>query len=99
MTKHRWAAAAATVLMTTALIGSSSPGWASTGTPSTANVPESALELPDPPTAEEARAELDELTVAPEDDVPGYSRAKFPHWIIQHGTCDTRVICTAGSGD
>ncbi|KAK1177948.1 HNH endonuclease family protein [Streptomyces sp. NBS 14/10] len=98
MMKHRWAAAAATVLMTTGLVGSAAPSWASAGTPSAANAPVSALELPEPPTAEEARAELDELTVAPEDDAPGYSRSRFPHWITQHGTCDTREVVLQRDG-
>ncbi|MFE9492247.1 MULTISPECIES: hypothetical protein [unclassified Streptomyces] len=33
-----------------------------------------------------------------EDDVPGYSRAKFPHWITQHGTCDTREVVLQRDG-
>ncbi|MER6145439.1 HNH endonuclease family protein [Streptomyces sparsogenes] len=57
------------------------------------------MELPEPPTAEEARAELDELTVAPEDDVPGYSRSKFPHWITRYGTCDTREVVLQRDGE
>ncbi|GAA3372510.1 HNH endonuclease family protein [Streptomyces antimycoticus] len=57
------------------------------------------MELPEPPTAEEARAELGQLTVAPEVDVPGYSRAKFPHWATQYGSCDTREIVLARDGD
>ncbi len=28
----------------------------------------------------------------------GYSRAKFPHWIKQHGECDTREVVLARDG-
>ncbi|MFE7112345.1 hypothetical protein ACFU98_34880 [Streptomyces sp. NPDC057575] len=30
--------------------------------------------------------------MADEDDVPGYSRSKFPYWVTQYGTCDTRSV-------
>ncbi|MFE7216700.1 hypothetical protein ACFU93_44190 [Streptomyces sp. NPDC057611] len=36
--------------------------------------------------------------MADEDDVPGYSRAKFPHWITQYGTCDTREVTLQRDG-
>ncbi|MGW2113323.1 hypothetical protein [Streptomyces sp. NPDC001948] len=49
-------------------------------------------ELPEPPDTVKARELLAELVVADEDDVPGYSRAKFPHWVTQYGTCDTREV-------
>ncbi|MFF8422542.1 HNH endonuclease family protein [Streptomyces sp. NPDC015680] len=45
-----------------------------------------------------ARELLADLVVAGEDDVPGYSRAKFPHWITQHGTCDTREVVLQRDG-
>ncbi|MBO3681634.1 DUF1524 domain-containing protein [Streptomyces sp. NEAU-YJ-81] len=96
---RRWAAAAAAILATVGFIGSAPLSWAAPNTPSSATVPVSVSELPEPPTAEEARAELDELTVAPEDDVPGYSRAKFPHWATQYGTCDTREVVLARDGE
>ncbi|GAA2359397.1 HNH endonuclease family protein [Streptomyces cuspidosporus] len=93
-----WAAAATTVLATTSLFAFSPWSWAAPSTSSSGAAPVSVNELPEPPTAEEARAELDELTVAPEDDAPGYSRSKFPHWIIQHGTCDTREVVLQRDG-
>ncbi|MET8183770.1 HNH endonuclease family protein [Streptomyces sp. NPDC005336] len=95
---RRWAAVAAAMLATAGLMGSAPSSWATSRTPSSVTAPVSATELPEPPTAEEARAELDELTVAPEDDVPGYTRAKFPHWIIRHGTCDTREVVLQRDG-
>ncbi|MDT0547760.1 HNH endonuclease family protein [Streptomyces sp. DSM 41529] len=98
MMMRRWAAVAATLLMTTGLISSAAPSWAAADTPSAVAAPASEMEMPEPPTAEEARAELDELTVAPEDDVPGYSRSQFPHWINQHGTCDTREVVLQRDG-
>ncbi|MGW8881610.1 hypothetical protein [Streptomyces mirabilis] len=36
--------------------------------------------------------------VADEDDVPGYSRSKFPHWVSQYGTCDTREVTLQRDG-
>ncbi|MFE3945843.1 HNH endonuclease family protein [Streptomyces sp. NPDC059118] len=57
-----------------------------------------ARELPTPPGVDEARLQLAHLTVAGEDDVPGYSRAKFPHWITQSGTCDTREVVLERDG-
>ncbi|MEU1789105.1 HNH endonuclease family protein [Streptomyces sparsogenes] len=93
-----WAAAAATVLATTSLFAFTPSSWAAPNSPSSVTTHVSATELPEPPTAEEARAELDELTVAPEDDAPGYTRSKFPHWIIQHGACDTREVVLQRDG-
>ncbi|MGR3935284.1 HNH endonuclease family protein [Streptomyces sp. BRA346] len=93
---RRWATAVATVLATSSLLAFGSPSWAAPSTPSSAAA---SGELPEPPAADEARAELAELTVAPETDIPGYSRAKFPHWIIQQGTCDTRETVLARDGE
>ncbi|OKJ39027.1 HNH endonuclease family protein [Streptomyces sp. CB01580] len=47
-------------------------------------------DLPEPPDATKARELLAGLVVAGENDAPGYSRSKFPHWITQYGACDTR---------
>lgn len=47
-----------------------------------------ALPAPTPPgipTASTAQNELSGLTVAAQGSQDGYSRAKFPHWIIQSG--------------
>lgn len=60
--------------------------------------PLSLRELPEPPDAVEARELLGDLVVADEDDVPGYSRAKFPHWITQYGTCDKREVTLQRDG-
>ncbi|MFI0779361.1 hypothetical protein [Streptomyces sp. NPDC021212] len=95
MMMRRWAAVA-TGLATSSLLAFGSPSWAAPSAPSSAAA---SAELPDPPAVGEARAELAELTVAPETDVPGYSRAKFPHWIIQQGTCDTRENVLARDGE
>ncbi|XLE12090.1 HNH endonuclease family protein [Streptomyces sp. Pv4-95] len=46
--------------------------------------------MPDPPSADVARSELADLTVEPPHSMDGYSRAKFPHWIQQGNSCDTR---------
>jgi hypothetical protein len=45
---------------------------------------------PTPVSAATARTYLGELTVSTEGSTSGYSRDKFPHWITQSGTCDTR---------
>ncbi|MFI9630525.1 HNH endonuclease family protein [Streptomyces sp. NPDC052042] len=55
-------------------------------------------DLPEPPDAAKARELLGQLVVADENDVPGYSRSKFPHWITQHGTCDTREVVLQRDG-
>ncbi|WP_405781135.1 HNH endonuclease family protein [Streptomyces sp. NBC_00859] len=46
--------------------------------------------LPTPVSAATARTYLGSLTVAAEGSSSGYSRDKFPHWITQSGSCDTR---------
>jgi hypothetical protein len=55
---------------------------------------------PTPPSASTAATQLASLTVKAEGSSTGYSRDKFPHWIIQSGTCDTReqVLKRDGSG-
>lgn len=73
-----------------AFAGTTAPAAAATATHRT---------LPEPPPVDVARDELADLTVAEPHSMEGYSRTKFPHWAKQYGECDTRVICTAGSGD
>ncbi|MFD3922866.1 HNH endonuclease family protein [Streptomyces sp. NPDC058595] len=58
----------------------------------------SARSMPEPVDAAAARALLAELTVADEVTPPGYSRSKFPHWITQSGTCDTREVTLKRDG-
>ncbi|MFE9454525.1 HNH endonuclease family protein [Streptomyces sp. NPDC006739] len=55
-------------------------------------------DLPEPPPADVVRKELGELTVAAPHPMTGYSRSKFPHWITQYGTCDTREVVLARDG-
>ncbi|MFZ3570791.1 HNH endonuclease family protein [Streptomyces sp. BH097] len=45
---------------------------------------------PTPVSAATARTYLGELTEKAEGSSDGYSRDKFPHWITQSGTCNTR---------
>ncbi|WP_330436269.1 hypothetical protein OIC43_42470 [Streptomyces sp. NBC_00825] len=45
-----------------------------------------------------ARELLAGLVVADKDDVPGYSRAEFPHWITPYGTCDAREVMLQRDG-
>ncbi|MEV7595818.1 HNH endonuclease family protein [Kitasatospora sp. NPDC089797] len=55
--------------------------------------------LPEPPSADDVRAELDKLIVETPHSLDGYSRAKFPHWKHQYGDCDTRKIVLARDGE
>ncbi|MFE4397913.1 MULTISPECIES: GmrSD restriction endonuclease domain-containing protein [Streptomycetaceae] len=55
-------------------------------------------QLPEPPPADVVRAELDELVVEAPHSMEGYSRDRFPHWIKQYGTCDTREVVLARDG-
>lgn len=43
-----------------------------------------------PTTAAIAKSELAGLTVRADGSMTGYSRDKFPHWVTQSGTCNTR---------
>jgi hypothetical protein len=45
---------------------------------------------PNIPSVTVAKPELSALTVAVQGPQDGYSRAKFPHWIIISGACNTR---------
>jgi hypothetical protein len=45
---------------------------------------------PNIPTATTAKSELAGLTVRSDSSMTGYSRDKFPHWVTQSGTCNTR---------
>jgi hypothetical protein len=53
---------------------------------------------PTPVTAATARTYLSALTVKTEGSTSGYSRDKFPHWITQSGTCDTREVVLKRDG-
>jgi hypothetical protein len=45
---------------------------------------------PPPPGLATVRAYLNDLQGAPPHSMDGYSREKFPHWIDQGNSCDTR---------
>lgn len=53
---------------------------------------------PTPIAASTARSYLSGLTVAAEGSSSGYSRDKFPHWITQSGSCDTREVVLKRDG-
>ena len=53
---------------------------------------------PDPPSAAQVRTELTALTVAAEGPETGYSRDKFPHWIDQGNSCNTREVVLKRDG-
>ncbi|KAF9317094.1 hypothetical protein BG003_001206 [Podila horticola] len=46
--------------------------------------------LPTPVDSATARAYLASLKVEPENNIPAYDQALFPHWITISGTCNTR---------
>ncbi|MFE2086283.1 HNH endonuclease family protein [Streptomyces sp. NPDC059460] len=54
--------------------------------------------IPTPVSASTARTYLSELTVSAEGSSTGYSRDKFPHWITQSGTCNTREVVLKRDG-
>ncbi|GAB3437583.1 GmrSD restriction endonuclease domain-containing protein [Actinophytocola sediminis] len=51
------------------------------------------------PDAATARAELAELTVAPDGSMDGYDRDLFPHWSTVEGSCNTRETVLARDGE
>lgn len=53
---------------------------------------------PGVPSASTAKSELASLTVATQGSQDGYSRALFPHWITQSGTCNTREVVLKRDG-
>lgn len=53
---------------------------------------------PGVPSASTAKSELASLTVAAQGSQDGYSRALFPHWITQSGTCNTREVVLKRDG-
>ncbi|MBX7555386.1 HNH endonuclease family protein [Streptomyces sp. tea 10] len=87
-------AAATAVLLApvTAPAATATPAYTTAGTTTLRR------DLPEPPPADIVRKELGELNVAAPHPMTGYSRAKFPHWIIQYGTCDTREVVLKRDG-
>lgn len=53
---------------------------------------------PNIPSYSTASNELALLVVAPQGSQSGYSRALFPHWITQSGTCNTREVVLKRDG-
>jgi hypothetical protein len=53
---------------------------------------------PNIPSADTAKSELAGLTVRADGSMTGYSRDKFPHWITQSGTCNTREVVLKRDG-
>ena len=51
--------------------------------------------IPSPATA---KSELTQLTVKPDGSQTGYSRDKFPHWIDQGNSCNTREVVLKRDG-
>ncbi|MEU3652917.1 HNH endonuclease family protein [Streptomyces sp. NPDC032161] len=62
------------------------------------NAPAAQAAMPTPVSASTARTYLSQLTVAAEGSSDGYSRSKFPHWITQSGTCNTREVVLERDG-
>ncbi|WP_406001144.1 HNH endonuclease family protein [Streptomyces sp. NBC_00829] len=63
-----------------------------------ATAPAAQASPPTPVSAATARTYLGQLTVAAEGSSTGYSRDKFPHWITQSGTCNTREVVLKRDG-
>ncbi|MFI9624525.1 HNH endonuclease family protein [Streptomyces sp. NPDC052042] len=62
------------------------------------NAPTAQAAMPTPVLASTARTYLSQLTVSAEGSSDGYSRTKFPHWITQSGTCNTREVVLKRDG-
>lgn len=62
------------------------------------NAPGAQAAMPTPVAASTARTYLSQLTVQAEGSSSGYSRDKFPHWITQSGTCNTREVVLKRDG-
>lgn len=60
--------------------------------------PSAQAAMPTPIAASTARTYLSQLTVKAEGSSSGYSRDKFPHWITQSGTCNTREVVLERDG-
>ncbi|MFJ2217781.1 DUF1524 domain-containing protein [Streptomyces sp. NPDC101062] len=94
---RRWITAG--VLTLAAALGPATPGPVFAA-PTAAGVPAAvSFQMPEPASADTARRELAELTVAAPRPMIGYSRAKFPHWVQQGERCDTREIVLARDGE
>lgn len=63
-----------------------------------ATAPAAQASPPTPVSATTARTYLSQLTVKAEGSSTGYSRDKFPHWITQSGTCNTREVVLKRDG-
>ncbi|MFF2820995.1 HNH endonuclease family protein [Kitasatospora cineracea] len=99
ITSSRWRrGATALAALALALVPAAAPASATPVTVSVPAVVSPLRQLPEPPPADQVRAELDELVVEAPHSMDGYSRAKFPHWAIQFGTCDTREVVLARDG-
>ncbi len=57
-----------------------------------------ASSLPGLPSAAQAAASLQELAVAEQGSMAGYSREKFPHWASHGENCDTREVILERDG-
>ncbi|GAV38201.1 hypothetical protein Saa2_01080 [Streptomyces acidiscabies] len=86
ITSPRWRRAAV-ILAALALTLGPTAVPASSASPTVAAAAASGhRDLPEPPPADVARAELAELPVEAPHSMDGYSRTQFPHWITQYGT-------------
>ncbi|MGW1496327.1 HNH endonuclease family protein [Streptomyces sp. NPDC002402] len=63
-----------------------------------ATAPAAQASPPTPVSASTARTYLSQLMVKAEGSSTGYSRDKFPHWITQSGTCNTREVVLKRDG-
>ncbi|MEU4584470.1 HNH endonuclease family protein [Kitasatospora aureofaciens] len=81
-----------------AVLPAAGPAYAQAAAPTATSASAAHRQLPEPPPVDVARDELAGLTVAEPHSMDGYSRAKFPHWAIQYGQCDTREVVLARDG-
>ncbi|MFI6688022.1 DUF1524 domain-containing protein [Streptomyces sp. NPDC050485] len=97
ITSRGWLRAAIALVGFSAVLAPAAP--ASATAPTITAQPAPALRrLPEPPPADVARTELEDLNVEAPHAMTGYSRAKFPHWARQYGQCDTREVVLQRDG-
>lgn len=84
---RHWVALALVVVVMTGVVAWAN-GWFVSNVPGTSLIPDPSITVTGDPAT--AHRQLDELSVKPRGSMTGYSRERFPHWIMIAGECDTR---------
>ncbi|MFD7163662.1 GmrSD restriction endonuclease domain-containing protein [Streptomyces violascens] len=98
ITSRGWLRATIALVGLSAVLAPTAPASATTTAATSQLAPALRRALPEPPPADVARDELENLNVEAPHAMTGYSRAKFPHWARQYGECDTREVVLQRDG-